>query len=276
MKVLVARSAGFCWGVRRAVETAERLGREGRVFTDGPLIHNRGVMQELAQRGIRTCTNPAALQDGACLLIRAHGIAPERRRTLQGLPLTLVDATCPDVARIQGTIRRYARRGCRILILGDPGHAEVVGLLGYAEGRGTVVTGPRDVEALAPAPGPVCLVSQSTQFTEDFDAVAAAVRRRFPAAETVNTICEATRNRQAELVDLARRTEAIVVVGDAHSANTMRLVALARRHGRTVHVEHAGQIDPATLRDCRTVGLTAGASTPAGVIEAVRKRLESF
>ncbi len=276
MKVLLARSAGFCWGVKRAVDKARSLAsaRAQPVYTDGPLIHNDQMMGQLRQEGIRECRDASALVGGT-LMVRAHGIPPARRKRLRELPVALVDATCPDVAKIQGLIRKHTRRGYHVLIYGDEGHAEVEGLMGFAEGRGHVIGTPGDVARL-PAFSPVCLVAQSTQFPEAFDAVVEAVRRRFPDAEILDTICKSTRDRQRELVEIAARVDAIVVVGGAHSANTVRLVELASTHKPTYHVQTADQLDPADFRDCKSVGLTAGASTPTFIIEDVRNALEAM
>ena len=274
MKVILAKSAGFCWGVRRAVEKARRLAREKKapIWTDGPLIHNRQMMEQLAKERVHETSQPESLAGGT-LLIRAHGIPPDRREMLSRLAVDLEDATCPDVAKIQGLIKRYAAHGCHILIFGDEGHAEVIGLLGYAENRGRVVNSVADVDRL-PAMEPVCLVSQSTQFPASYEQIAGAVRRRFPGATVLDTICKSTRNRQQELMEIAAVADAVVVVGGLHSANTLRLVELARTLKPTVHVQTADELDPKDFLDMRTVGVTAGASTPEFIIEQVRQRLE--
>lgn len=275
MKVILARSAGFCWGVRRAVDKARRLARDARpVFTDGPLIHNRQMMDQLKAEGVRETDNPASLPEGV-LVVRAHGIPPDRRASLDKLPVTLEDATCPDVAKIQKQIRDHARSGYSVIIFGDPGHAEVTGLVGYAEGRGFVVSHPDEVSAL-PSLHPVCLVSQSTQLPASYDRVALAVRERFPDAVVLDTICRSTRNRQQELMDMADQVDAFVVVGGSHSANTLRLVDLARSLKPTFHIETQDQISPAKLKGFKTIGLTAGASTPAFIIDDVRSTLEKM
>lgn len=276
MKVLLARSAGFCWGVQRAVDRARSLAQEHThpIHTDGPLIHNDQMMAQLRDEGIRECAEPATLEAGI-LMVRAHGIPPARRARLRELPVTLVDATCPDVAKIQGTIRKFTRRGYHILIYGDAGHAEVEGLLGFAEGQGHVIGSAEDVTSL-PARDPVCLVSQSTQFPQAFERVADAVRERFPTAEILDTICRSTRDRQQELIELAEQVDAIVVVGGAHSANTVRLVELASSHVPTRHVQTADQLGPADFAGYTVVGLTAGASTPAFIIESVKAALEAM
>jgi (E)-4-hydroxy-3-methyl-but-2-enyl pyrophosphate reductase len=245
------------------------------LYTDGPLIHNRQLMAQLRTEGIAEASDPAALEPRAALMIRAHGIPPCRRAVLHALHADLIDATCPDVARIQGLIRRHARAGAHILIFGDPGHAEVVGLLGYAEGRGRVITAPDAVTDL-PAWTRVCLVAQSTQFPDAYARVAEAVRGRFPGAVVLDTICASTRARQDELKAMARHVDALVVVGGAHSANTVRLTTLARSLRPTFAVETAAELRAEDFTGFKAVGLTAGASTPPFVIEAVRKRLETM
>lgn len=276
MKVILARSAGFCWGVSRAVNIARETAAKSMspVHTDGPLIHNEQMMEQLRTEGIVECNDLSLLGKGV-LVIRAHGISPERRKMLNSLPVTIVDATCPDVARIQTLIRQHASKGYYIVICGDDGHAEVTGLLGYAEGRGFVVSREEDVAKL-PDIQPVCLVSQSTQFPLCYAKIADAVRHRFPGAKVLDTICHSTRNRQMELEEMAKSVDAIVVAGGAHSANTVRLVQLAASLKPTIHIQTASQLDPADFVTFKAVGLTAGASTPDFVIEEVRKAIEGM
>ncbi len=278
MRVLVAKSAGFCWGVRRAVDRVKTLSRSEStrcpIYTDGPLIHNNEMMSELRQQGIQETTDPSVAA-GATLVIRAHGVSPERRRFLRAIDTTLVDATCPDVARIQGAIKSHVREGYSIVIFGDREHAEVAGLLGFAGDRGYVVADIDDVPAL-PDLKRVCLVSQSTQFPDSYSRIATAMHARFGDIKVLDTICKATRNRQRELLELMRQADAIVVVGGAHSANTLRLVEHAGRHRPTFHIQTADQIRDTDFARFACVGLTAGASTPDFVIEAVRQRLEAI
>jgi (E)-4-hydroxy-3-methyl-but-2-enyl pyrophosphate reductase len=276
MDVIIARSAGFCWGVRRAVDRARKLAREtgSVVHTDGPLMHNREMMNALRSEGIVETDDPHAAKGGT-LLIRAHGIAPERRAMLKTCAARLVDATCPDVARTQGLIQQHARRGCSIVIFGDPGHAEVVGLLGYAGGRGFVISDLTDVAGL-PELSSVCLVSQSTQFPTVYADVAKAIRQRFADVCVLDTICVSTKSRQEELVALAARVDAIVVVGGSHSANTLRLVSLAQSLRPTFHIQTADQLTPEDFRGISSVAVTGGASTPDFIISEVKSRLESF
>ena len=276
MEVVVAKSAGFCWGVRRAVAKARALASTARapVYSDGPLIHNAHMLAQLRREGIQDTADAFNLAGGT-LLIRAHGIAPHRRAQLRALPVRVVDTTCPHVARIQGLIKREAAKGAHVIVFGDPQHPEVVGLLGYTQGRGHVVRYVEDVAAL-PKFAPVCLFAQSTQSPEDYQRIAAAVRERFPQVHVFDTICEATKERQSELVALARRVDAFVVVGDPQSANTLRLLALARSLRPAFHVETAEKLPLDQLRHFARIGLTAGASTPDFLITAVREALEAL
>lgn len=275
MKVVLAESAGFCRGVRRAVDKARALVAQGHsVYTDGPLIHNEQMMQKLHSEGIIVSQDPSSLADDD-LIIRAHGIPPDRREMLRKTRARLVDATCPDVAKIQGLIRKHARSGYFIIVFGDKGHAEVTGLLGYTEGKGYVVNSTRDINNL-PDISPICLVSQSTQFPLDYEEVANTIRARFPDTVVLDTICESTKNRQNELVNMAASVDAIVVVGGSHSANTVRLVELARTLKTTFHIQTAEQIKPELLRDYKIIGLTAGASTPKFIIEEIQQTLEKI
>lgn len=279
MRVVQARNAGFCFGVRRAIETAERTAREAGgapVHTDGPLIHNAHEVARLGRLGVHPCADPAALPAGATVVVRAHGIPPARRAWLEGLGLRVVDATCPRVAGIQRICREAAAAGRRVLVLGDAGHAEVVGLLGCSGPGAAVVDGPAAVEALPDPGAPVTLVSQSTQAPERFRETADAVRRRWPDARIADTICRATRDRQGELGELAAGADAIVVVGSPESANTGRLASLAAALRPTVVVDSAEDLRAEDFAGAGTVGLTAGASTPDAMIAAVRARLESM
>ena len=279
MNVVRAKHAGFCFGVRRAIEAAERVARDGGgapVRTDGPLIHNAREVARLAALGVTACSDPASLPRGATLLVRAHGIPPARRAWLDSLGLRVIDETCPNVTRIQRAGAAAAAEGRAVLILGDAGHAEVVGLLGCAGPRATVVDGPAAVAALPDPGAPVALVSQSTQSDALFRGTAEAVRRRWPDALVENTICAATRDRQGDLDDLAARCDAIVVVGSPESANTQRLFRLASARRPAFVVDSAEQLRPADFAGLRTVGLTAGASTPDDLVAEVEAALASI
>lgn len=284
MKVLRAESAGFCRGVERAINIVRDYLRRGRrpVFTDGPLIHNRQMMAELEAEGVREVgdyRSSAELElnlspeekEKAVVIVRAHGVTPERREYLKTLGTEFRDATCPDVGVIAGRVRLYAKKGFSTLVFGDPNHPEVVGILGYAENRGHAVRSEADLDALPPLGEKVCMVSQSTMFVDDFEVLAEKVRERYPEARIFNTICGATRSRQGDVAKLAEQgAEAVVVIGGRHSANTMKLATLVERHGLPCfHVETLRELDLGQMKRYRTVGVTAGASTPGFLIDEV-------
>jgi 4-hydroxy-3-methylbut-2-enyl diphosphate reductase len=214
----------------------------------------------------------------AVMVVRAHGISPERRAYLKSLDMEFRDATCPDVGIIAGKVRLHAKKGFRTVIFGDPQHPEVIGLLGYAEGQGHVISGPADIDALPDLGAKVCMVSQSTMFTDEFERLAERLRGRFPGTLVFDTICGATKDRQSDVVELRRQgCEAIVVIGGRHSANTVKLAKLVELQGLPCfHVETAAELDLSALGRFRTVGVTAGASTPAFLIDEVCRKLEAL
>ncbi|MFN7340014.1 MAG: 4-hydroxy-3-methylbut-2-enyl diphosphate reductase [Opitutia bacterium] len=288
MRVLRAKSAGFCWGVERAIDIAREYAKAGRhpVYTDGPLIHNRQMMEVLTREGVREVgdyqskaeVSVADAGDRAVMVVRAHGISPERRAYLKSLGMEFRDATCPDVGIIAGKIRLHAKRGFSTVIFGDPAHPEVIGLLGYTEGKGHAVRTEADIDTLPPLGDQVCMVSQSTMFTDEFERLAAHLRRTYPGVLVFDTICGATKDRQGDIHELRRQgAEAVVVIGGRHSANTVKLAKLVELTGmHCFHVETAAELDLAALPRYRTVGVTAGASTPAFLIDEVVARLEAL
>ncbi|MDX2109891.1 MAG: 4-hydroxy-3-methylbut-2-enyl diphosphate reductase [Verrucomicrobiota bacterium] len=289
MKVIRAKSAGFCWGVERAIEIAREYTSQGRspVYTDGPLIHNTQMMDRLHSEGIRevgdyqstaTLTVNGDSDNGGVMVVRAHGISPERRKYLKSLGLDFRDATCPDVGIIAGKIRLYARKGYSTVIFGDPAHPEIIGLLGYTEGHGYCISNAADIDALPPLGEQVVMVSQSTMFTDEFQTLSLYLRESYPTAVIIDTICSATKDRQGDIQVLVKQgSEALVIIGGHHSANTKKLALLAQRTGLpTYHIETARDIDPLKMRTHRTVGVTAGASTPEFLISEVCQQLEAI
>lgn len=277
MQVLVARLAGYCMGVRRAVELGLKVAsEEGRtVYTYGPLIHNPQALEQLRREGVLPVSETDPVPR-APVIIRAHGVTPEVRRRLEQDADRLVDATCPKVATIQKRIQDYSARGYMVLIAGDADHPEVVGLLGYAQGEAHVVSSTADVDSV-PAREKVLLVAQTTQDEEVFEAIRERVLARFPGAEALSTICESTHRRQAEVRDLAKKVDALVVIGGKNSANTRRLAEISRLLGTPAyHVEEAAEIPLEELRGLDRVGVTAGASTPVWIIEDVVRTLATL
>jgi len=274
MKIIVAQTAGFCMGVKRAVDRALELSDDksgGPTWTLGPLIHNKQTTDMLRQRGVNALDESNPPGAPSTLLIRAHGVPPDVMERYKSAGYDIVDGTCPKVKAVHNVIERYRKDGYSIVITGDEGHAEVIGLLGYAGDSGYLIQTPGDVDSLPPL-DKICLVSQTTFGTELFDLIADRLRERF--ADSViavkKTICSATDERQEEAKRIAQSVDAVIVVGGKNSANTQRLVLIARECGtHTQAVETEDEIDWEPLRNSKTIGVTAGASTPNWMIKRV-------
>ena len=289
MKVIRSKSAGFCWGVDRAINIARDYANKGKsvVYTDGPLIHNQQMMSMLEKEGIKEIGDYQSRTDldlsdseknDAVMVVRAHGISPDRRKYLKSLGMEFRDATCPDVGIIAGKIKQHARKGHATVIFGDPNHPEVIGLLGYANEKGHVIQSREDIDALPALGDEVCMVSQSTMFIHEFEDLSNYLRQSYPDLKIFNTICGATRERQTDLIKMVEDgAEAIIVIGGHHSANTRKLAKLANMQGKpTFHIETAKDMDIDALKPFEVVGVTAGASTPDFIIDEVCKQLESL
>lgn len=273
MKVIIAKTAGFCMGVKRAVDLALEHASQSEtgIWTLGPLIHNRQTLEMLGQRGVSELGKEENASEKKKLLIRAHGVPPEVQGKYAHAGCEVIDGTCPKVKTVHKVIQRYRALGYRIVITGDDGHPEVIGLLGYAGDAGVLVNSSEDVEKL-PVFSKVCLVSQTTFDRRLFDDIADKVRKKFAAEEVIvkKTICSATDLRQTEVALLAHQVDALIVVGGRNSANTQRLAKISRESGTpTQLVETEREIEWEKIAECDAVGISAGASTPNWMIKRV-------
>ncbi|MCG6879400.1 MAG: 4-hydroxy-3-methylbut-2-enyl diphosphate reductase [Deltaproteobacteria bacterium] len=277
MKVILAKTAGFCMGVRRAMEMvmAESNKKEGPLFTFGPLIHNKQVLDLLEAKGIKATDDTTGLSAGR-ILIRAHGIPPRQREMLQNSGLKVIDATCPKVTRVQAIIRHQSNKDRSTIIVGDKDHAEVIGLMGYSKNPAHLIEKKSDVANLPQLERPF-VVAQTTQDAEDFKEIVAALQVRFPDIQVFDTICDATHERQAEVRTFKSQVEGVVVVGGYHSANTQRLAKISEEeHLPTFHVETEKELPREALSRMKIIGLTAGASTPHWLIKNVMQEIEAI
>jgi len=280
MKVFVAETAGFCKGVKAALEvTLEAIQKrqEGeKICTYGPLIHNPQVLAMLEEKGISE-ENHLENCSGKKVVIRAHGIPPDERQRLRGINAALLDATCKRVAKVHAVIKKHARRGFHTVIVGDANHAEVIGLLGYTENRGHVINRAEQVADLPENWEKVLLVAQTTQNEEIFEEIRAHFLKRYPQGVVKNTICDSTHQRQAEVRQMCSQVDAMVVVGGYHSGNTLRLAEVARECGvPTYHIETEAELNRQEMARYSHVGVSAGASTPNWIIRSVVQFLESI
>ena len=278
MRVILAENAGACYGVQRAIELAvDAACDQGCAYTLGPLIHNPGAVADLESRGVHVASSLDDVSEGT-LVIRSHGVTPGVNDAMYAKGLPVVDATCPHVARAQKAAAKLGRSGCRVLVVGEPGHPEVEGLRAYAKREGAkvdVIASPADVpDDLKP---PIGVVVQTTQRRENLDAVVACIKARGIDPIVNETICSATRRRQDSAAALAGDVDAMVVIGGRNSSNTTRLFEISKVDcENSHHVESATEIDPGWFEGCKTVGVTAGASTPGKQIEEVVALLESL
>jgi 4-hydroxy-3-methylbut-2-enyl diphosphate reductase len=273
MIVRKAETLGVCKGVRRALAVVERAlarGHEGGLYTLGPLIHNPRVVEDFRLRGVSVAEDIAGIREGT-VIVSAHGIGPVVRERCRREGVRMIDATCPDVRRVQRLVADRSARGSHILIVGDAGHREVQGIRGFAAGSSVVSTEEeaRDVEL----PGVCTVVGQTTFRRHEYDAICAILKERNPDIEVLDTSCSATETRQKSLLDLSRTVDALLVIGGKQSANTQWLFRTALQTGKPCwHIEGVEEI-PADIASYPSVGISAGASTPDFVIEEVEKRL---
>ncbi|NTW60198.1 MAG: 4-hydroxy-3-methylbut-2-enyl diphosphate reductase [Nitrospirae bacterium] len=275
MEVILADKAGFCFGVQRAISTAFKAAGKGNVYCLGPLIHNPQEVSRLRDAGITTVEDFSGLRSGDSLIIRSHGVPPAVLARAREKGLTIIDLTCPFVAKAQQHAQSLSREGYRVVVVGEKKHPEVQSILGYAGENSVVVEQPEDIDQLS-LQGRLGVVAQTTQSYGNFSEIVLRLLRLSNELKVFNTICSSTKERQDATRALASRVDVMIVVGGRNSANTSRLVSLSRDAGKpTYHVEVVDEIRSEWLTGARTVGVTAGASTPGWVIDAVVERLKA-
>jgi len=277
VKVAIARVAGFCMGVRRAVDMALEASNTALkpVYTYGPLIHNPSVLSLLEARGVNILREIPEHGKGT-VIIRAHGVLPQEMERLRKAGFNVLDATCSRVIQVQMIVRHHARKGCQCVLIGDRGHPEVAGIMGYAQGRGILVDSEADIEDL-PILTNYIIVAQTTQDRERFEVWTRRILEKYPGGKVFETICDSTRKRQAEVRRLAAEVDAMVVVGGRESANTRRLAEIVAECGKpAIAVETEEDLDPVRLAGLQKVGITAGASTPNWIINRVVRAVEAL
>lgn len=278
MQVLLANEYGFCFGVERAVEMVEEAIREGdTVRSLGPLIHNEQEMQRLAHEGVTTITEPVQIARGETAVIRAHGVTPEVQVELEEKASKVVDATCPFVTRVQKLAARAAAADRHVIVIGNPDHPEMIGVKGYAPHHAFVIRDETEVADLPALRNPL-IVSQTTIKAQTFFDTAEAVKSKTSdSVEVINTICSATRDRQEAARALAGMVDAFYIIGGRHSSNSVKLLAVCKEQcARSFLIETEEEIERADLAGVKTVGVTAGASTPDWLIQRVVRHLESI
>ena len=273
MQIILAKTAGFCFGVNRAVKLTYELLEQGRpVATLGPLIHNPQVVEDLESKGAITCDSVDDVPDGCEVVIRSHGVGQSVYDKISTRRLAYHDATCPFVTKIHKIAARAGAENAMLLVAGDAKHPEVQGIVGHTTGKVEVFANLAELEKLLPEltqQKSIFAVAQTTFNVQSWETCKEFLKNQCTNAKIFDTICNATWARQQEAEDLSQKCDHMVVIGGHHSSNTQKLLQVAARHAVAINVETADELDPAWLKDAVTVGVTAGASTPSSIIEEV-------
>ncbi len=275
MEVILAKSAGFCFGVKRAVEKVyEQIGAGKKIYTYGPIIHNEEVVKDLERRGVVVIESEeelSALKEGA-VVIRSHGVPKRIYDLIESRGLECVDATCPFVKRIHNIVEKESAGEKEIIIIGNPGHPEVEGIMGWSETTAHVIESAKEAENFqGDIKKPLCIVSQTTFNYNKFQELVEIFHKRGYNVNVVNTICNATEERQSQARDIAAKVDAMIVIGGMHSSNTQKLYEICREKCEaTYFIQTLEDLHLELPKTAALVGITAGASTPNNIIEEVQ------
>lgn len=277
-QVITAASAGFCFGVQKAVDAVySELEKGGRIYTYGPIIHNETVVADFEKKGVRVVETPeeiAALEEGT-LVIRSHGVSRQSCGQIRGSRVHCVDATCPFVKRIHNIVDEESAKGSQIVIIGNAGHPEVEGIMGWSRVPAAVIGTEKEArEYGGDLSRPVCVVSQTTFQPEKFNELVAILQKRRYNMSIVNTICNATHERQEEARKIARIADVMIVIGGRTSSNSAKLYEICRKEcPNTVFIQTAEDLALELTGEEKVIGITAGASTPKNIIEEVQNHV---
>ena len=279
MKVIKAKTAGFCFGVKRAVDTVYKQVDtcNGPIYTYGPIIHNEEVVKDLESKGVvvlRTEEDLDNIFEGT-VIIRSHGVKKRIYDKLETKGIRVVDATCPFVKKIHNIVQKESAAGKYILIIGNPDHPEVIGIRGWAGEHAEVIQNADDIEKIDfSKKEKICVVSQTTFNYNKFKDLVEIISEKSYDVSVLNTICNATKERQTEAESIAETVDAMIVIGDKHSSNTQKLFEICRKAcNNTYYIQTLGDLDLNQLGSVETVGITAGASTPNNIIEEVQNNV---
>ena len=285
MEVKVAKTAGFCFGVQRAVDKVYELidSCQDRLFTLGPIIHNEEVVNDLEKKGVRVASEEElkTLPKGSTVVIRSHGVGKKVYDQLKECGLSYVDVTCPFVLKIHRIVEKESKAGSHSVIIGDPDHPEVVGICGWCIGSYTVIRTKQDaLDFVPPESKNVCIVSQTTfNYNKFKDLVEILSKKRYDNTvlnilNILNTICNATEERQREAKSIAGEVDTMLVVGGRHSSNTQKLFEICKKEcEKTYYIQTPVDLDSDMFQCSSYVGITAGASTPKKIIEEVQEHV---
>ncbi len=279
--IKIAESAGFCFGVKIAVDSAVEAGKTyGKAFTNGPIIHNKQVVQFLEGLNVRELKSYNDLKKGDTILIRSHGVPPKTEKMLKDIGVNLIDATCPFVKKVHEKVRQLVEEGYFVIIIGEEGHPEVIGILGHLEevgGKGIVVENMEDLIRKFPKRNKVGVVAQTTQNEEFFEEAVGYIASNVEELKVFNTICDATSVRQEEVKRIAKEVDLMIIIGGKHSGNTRRLAQISKAlNPNTYHIEKADELQIEWFEGAENIGVSAGASTPDWIIKEVVEKIKEI
>ncbi|MCI8785095.1 MAG: 4-hydroxy-3-methylbut-2-enyl diphosphate reductase [Eubacterium sp.] len=286
MQVTLAKSAGFCFGVKRAVDQVYQEAEHSRmpVYTFGPIIHNETVVKDLEEKGVYAIGGIEELKHlpKGIVVIRSHGVSKEIYEKIAAEGFRIVDATCPFVLKIHRFAEDYSKKGYHILIIGNASHPEVEGIKGWSDPAGTTVLQTAEEARNFKLPEGengrpnVCIVSQTTFNYNKFQELVEIIEKKGYDIIVLNTICNATEERQKEAAEISAKADAMIVIGGSHSSNTQKLFEICKKEcENTYYIQTLDDLDPGQFRSIDNVGITAGASTPNNIIEEVQKNVRS-
>ncbi len=284
MEVILAKSAGFCFGVKRAVDSVydeiKNNTEHQQIYTYGPIIHNEEVVKDLENKGVQVIHSAEELGkvDSGIIIIRSHGISKEEYDVLKKKHVTIVDATCPFVKKIHNIVHSEREDGNQIVIIGNPVHPEVQGIKSWAGDDAVVVENEADLEKLhLEHEKKVCIVAQTTFNYNKFKYLIEIIAKKGYDINAVDTICNATHERQAEAKEVASKVDYMIVIGGKHSSNTQKLYEICKNEcNHTYYIQTLDDLDLSNIKEHSCVGITAGASTPNNIIEEVHTNVREF
>ena len=281
MNVIVAKSAGFCFGVKRAVDTVyEQIAKGGKIYTYGPVIHNESVVEDLEKKGavvLNTVDELKEITDGT-IILRSHGVSKDIYELLESRGIPFVDTACPFVKRIHGIVEKESANGKQIVIVGDPKHPEVEAIVSYVIGDAIVLSGVEEAENLSlPKDREIFIVSQTTFNLSKFKDIVAIFEKKGYYYNVANTICNATEERQTEAKQIASQADVMIVIGGSHSSNSRKLYEICSKEcDSTFFIQTVKDLKDIKIPEkAELVGITAGASTPNNIIEEVQKHVRT-
>lgn len=275
MEVIVAKSAGFCFGVKRAVDSVySEIENSGKpIYTYGPIIHNEQVVKDLENRGVQVINTEKEIDniERGTIIIRSHGVSKEICDRIEKQNLRIVDATCPFVKKIHNIVREESEKGKKIVIIGNDNHPEVEGIKGWVFGDAIVINNDTDIEKLEPFKDlSLCIVSQTTFNYKKFKYLVEIIDKKGYDINVVNTICNATHVRQVEAKEIASKVDAMIVIGGKSSSNTQKLYDICKNEcDNTYYIQTVKDLNLCNVESLKSIGITAGASTPKNIIEEV-------